>query len=155
MFEVLRYVMINKYEAIKDINGKDFKRLIGIRRETFNKMLTVVVNHEEGRKQIIGRPQKLRYEDQIFMMLEYLREYRTYYHISVSYGISESNCYKIIKKIEDILIKSKVFSLPVRKELSNKDTGIKAILIDATETPIERPKKNRDCIIQAKRKGIR
>jgi len=29
------------------------------------------------------------------------------------------------------------------------------ILIDATETPIERPKKTKDIFIQEKRKGIR
>ncbi len=57
---------MKQYEAIKDIDAKDFKRLTGIRRETFKKMFEVVVKHEEARKRIIGRPQKLRYEDQIF-----------------------------------------------------------------------------------------
>lgn len=147
--------MSKKYEVIRELVDRDFKRLSGVRKETFKKMVEVVINYEETRKRIIGRPQKLSYEDQILMMLEYLREYRTYYHIAINYGISESNCYKIIKKIEEILIKSKEFRLPDRKEMLNKDTGIKVILIDTTETPIERPKKNRDCIIPGKRKDIR
>ena len=46
-----------------------------------------------------------------------------------------------LKKVEDILIKPKGFSLPVRKEMTKSDTGIKVILIDVTETPIEHPKK--------------
>ncbi len=32
----------------------------------------------------------------LLMVLEYLREYRTYFHIGQSYGMSESNCFKII-----------------------------------------------------------
>jgi len=115
-------------------------------------MLEVVIKHEEERKLLMGRPQKLRYEEQILMMLEYLGEYRTYYHIAVNYGISEGTYYKIIKKIEDILIKSKEFSLPFKWELSNKENGIKVIVIDTTETPIERPKKNKDCIYSGKKK---
>ncbi len=43
--------------------------------------------------------------------------------------------------IEDILIKSKVFSLPGKKALLKSDTEFEVILIDATESPIERPKK--------------
>ena len=39
------------------------------------------------------------------MTLEYTREYRTYFHVASSYGVSESSCYKGIKWIEDVLIK--------------------------------------------------
>ncbi|KIC73168.1 hypothetical protein DB42_CG00010, partial [Neochlamydia sp. EPS4] len=41
-----------------------------------------------------------------------------------------------------------------RKELLKSDTEYEVILIDATETPIERPKKNKSAIIQGKRKNI-
>jgi hypothetical protein len=58
-----------------------------------------------------------------------------------SYGLSESTCYRNCKWIEDILIKSKVFSLPGKKALLNSDTEFEVILIDATESTIERPKK--------------
>ena len=44
-------------------------------------------------------------EDRVLMTLEYMREYRTYFHIGASYGISESSAYRNIKWIEDILIK--------------------------------------------------
>ena len=46
-------------------------------------MVKLLKDFEEKRKKISGRPLKLIYADQILMMLEYLREYRTYYHISV------------------------------------------------------------------------
>ncbi|KJV52299.1 DDE superendonuclease family protein [Orientia tsutsugamushi str. Gilliam] len=34
------------------------------------------------------------------MALEYLREYRTYFHIGQNYGISESSAYKAVKWVE-------------------------------------------------------
>ena len=44
-----------------------------------------------------GRGPKLNIEAVLLMTLEYLREYRTYFHISKSYGISESYAYKLIR----------------------------------------------------------
>jgi hypothetical protein len=43
-------------------------------------------------------------EETLLMTLEYLREYRTYFHISQSYGLSEGYTYKLIKWVEDTLI---------------------------------------------------
>lgn len=48
-----------------------------------------------------GRKNKLNEEDMLVMVLEYLREYRTYFHISQSYGVSESTAYKTVKWVED------------------------------------------------------
>jgi len=146
---------MSKYEEIKDRSGGDFKRLTGVRKATFRKMVEEVIRHEKERKKISGRPLKLSYEDQVLMTLEYSREYRTYFHISADYGMSEANCYRLIKKTEDILIRSDDFRLPDRKELAESDTEIRGILVDATETPIERPEKNRNFITQVKSSGIR
>jgi hypothetical protein len=89
-------------------------------------------------------------EDQVLMALEYWREYRTYFHIGKNYGISESAAYLGIRWIEDTLIKDGVFSLPSRRALAEiKPEEI--ILIDATETPVERPKKNSAGVIQVRR----
>ena len=48
-----------------------------------------------------GRKNKLSEENMLLMALEYLREYRTYFHISQSYGVSESTAYKTVKWVED------------------------------------------------------
>jgi len=87
------------------------------------------------------------------MTLEYLREYRTYFHVSKSYGISESYAYKTIRWVEDILIKSKKFSLPGRKALLKSDVEYELVLVDASEHPIQRPKKNKNISTLEKRKG--
>lgn len=69
------------------------------------------------------------------------REYRTEFHIGLTYGVSEATVCRTIKKIEDVLMKSGKFRLPGRKALQPSDTLIEVVLIDATEQPIERPKK--------------
>lgn len=44
--------------------------------------------------------------------------------------------------VEDTLIKHPDFALPGRKALLKSDMEYEVILIDTSETPIERPKKN-------------
>lgn len=50
--------------------------------------------------------------DRLLMALEYIREYRTYFHVSQNYGLSKSAAYDSIKWIEDTLIKHPDFALP-------------------------------------------
>ena len=76
------------------------------------------------------------------MTLEYIREYRTYLHIATSYGIAERHAVEARRWVENTLIQSKEFRLPGRKALLKSDNEFEVILIDATESPIERPKKN-------------
>ncbi len=50
-----------------------------------------------------------------------------------------------------VLMKSGEFRLPGRKVLQPSDTLIEVVLIDATEQPIERPKKSSASTTAAKR----
>ena len=102
-----------------------------------------------------ARAKKLTIEQMLRITLEYLREYRTYFHIANSYGISESNCYYTIRFVEEALIKSGRFKLPARKALLKSDVEYEVILIDASESPIERPKKSKGNTIQERRRDIR
>ena len=140
-----------KFEQIKSESQEGFRRLTGIKRTTFDVMTTILSEAEALLKAQGGKPNKLSIEDRLLMALEYLREYRTYFHISRSYGISESACYRNIRWVEDTLIKDGKFSLPGRKALLKSDVEYEVVLIDATETPIERPKKNKSTFIPEKR----
>ncbi len=84
-----------------------------------------------------------------------MREYRTFTVIAVSYGVSESSTFKTIRWVEDTLIQSKEFSLPGKKALYKDDIEYEVILVDATESPIERPKKSKRSTTQAKRNDTR
>jgi hypothetical protein len=55
--------------------------------------------------------------------------------------------------MEDALVKDGRFSLPGTKALLKSGTEYKVVLIDATETPIESPKKDKSGITPAKRSG--
>ncbi len=58
------------YEQVKSLKPEDFKRLCGVRPETFKQMLEAVGSHSLA-KQKTGRPGKLCLEDQLLMTLEY------------------------------------------------------------------------------------
>ena len=136
-----------RYETVQKLRNRDFKRLTGVQRSTFEKMLEVV---EKGLREF-GRPPKLNRADQLLMTLMYWREYRTEFHIGQTYGVSEATVCRTIKKVEDVLIKSKQFHLPGKKVMQLSDTVIEIVLVDATEQPIERPKKDNAGTIAAKR----
>lgn len=144
-----------KYDNLKRTSDKEFRRVAGVKRETFNVMVEILTIAHKLKKAKGGRPNKLCIEDMLLMALEYIREYRTYLHIAASYGISESNTFSTIRWVENILIKSKEFKLPGKKALLQSENEFEIILIDATESPIERPKKNKSNIIPEKRSAIR
>jgi hypothetical protein len=139
-----------RYETVQTLKDEDFKRSTGVQRSTFEKMLEVV---ETGLRDF-GRPPKLRRADQLLLTLMYWREYRTEFHIGLTYGVSEATVCRTIKKVEDVLIQSKQFHLPGKKALQPSDTLIEIVLVDVTEQPIERPKKGSAGTTAAKRSVI-
>jgi hypothetical protein len=142
--------MLMKFEQIKDESEEGFRRLTGIKQTTFDVIIRILNQTETLLKERGGKPNKLSIEDRLLMTVEYLREYRTYFHISRSYGISESACYRNIRWVEDTLVKDGKFSLPGRKALLKSDVEYEVVLIDATETPIERPKKTKILLFRQK-----
>jgi hypothetical protein len=132
-----------KYEQIKSLEDEKFRRLTGVKKATFEKMTAILREADIKKKAQGGRKSKLSIDDRLLMALEYIREYRTYFHVSQSYGVSESTSYDIIKWIEETLIKHPDFALPGRKALLKSDIEYEVVLIDATETQVERPKKKK------------
>jgi hypothetical protein len=136
-----------RYETVKALKDEDFKRSTGVSRKMFEKMLAVL--QKEMRD--FGRPPKLGRADQLLMTLMYWREYRTEFHIGISYGVSEATVFRTIQKVKNVLMKSGEFRLPGKKALQPSDTLIEVVLIDATEQPVERPKKSNANTTAAKR----
>lgn len=138
------------------ISNGQFQRLTGVKRRTFEKMCFIIKAVKEQRRKHPnrGKEPKLCNEDQLLMMLMYNREYRTYMHIAADYGISESQCWRIVTDLENILIQSNAFRLPGKKALTKSNIKWSVVLVDVGESPVERPKKNSGRIIQGKRKSI-
>jgi hypothetical protein len=143
-----------KYETLKEYSNTKFRRITGVKRTTFEKMIELLRPAKEKLTTKGGPKPSLIVEEMLLATLEYWREYRTYAHIAASYGVSESSIFRMIKWVEDILIKDGTFSLPGKKALLKKEAAYKVILIDATESPVERPKKNKECGTQENKNVI-
>ncbi|WP_445304742.1 helix-turn-helix domain-containing protein [Microcoleus sp. Pol7_A1] len=63
-----------------------------------------IVKAEKILQKKSGRPSKLCVENQILMTLSYLREYPTFFHLGIKWGINESNAYRIVIITEKALI---------------------------------------------------
>lgn len=81
----------------------------------------------------------------------YLRENRTYFHIGHAYGVNASTAYRIVRHVEDVFSKEKTFHLPSKRQLQASDLELSFVIVDVTETPIERPKKSNVIPTVAKR----
>ncbi|WP_105628911.1 IS5 family transposase [Spiroplasma poulsonii] len=140
----------NKFNTLND---REWLRLTGIKKSTFNKMLDILKVAEIEKFKKGGKTNKLSLENRLLMTLLYWREYQTYFHLGKSFDISEANFYRNIKWIEDILIKNSDFQqLAGKKALINDYFNDKTIIIDATETPIQRPKKGQKQSYSGKKK---
>jgi Helix-turn-helix of DDE superfamily endonuclease len=106
-----------KIDTILRLPEVSFRRLTGIKKQTYIEMCAVLRAAETQQKARGGKANPLSIESRLLMLLEYWRDYRTYFHIGGSYGASESTAFRTIRWCEDTLI-------------------------DATQTPVERPQKS-------------
>jgi len=143
---------MERYERLKKLKPELFKRLTGVKPHTFEAMLVECEIANKKKKSRGGKPNKLSISTQILLMLEYYREYRSMAHMAFDYEVSEATVSRTIQEIESVLLKSGKFSLPSKKALY-EEGGIELeyVLIDATECPVERPKKSKDNAIVGKR----
>jgi len=138
------------YEDVRNLKAGDFKRLCGVSKETFAAMCQVVSQHKRQTRR--GRRSNLSIENQLLLTLSFWREYRTMFHLGRDWGLHESNVSRLVRRIEDALIKSGEFSLPGKKRLLESER-VKYTIVDVTEREIERPKKNSGGFIRASASG--
>ena len=89
-----------------------------------------------------GKPPKLKPEDKLYVTLKYLREYRTMDSIAAEYGVCKGTVCLAIQWVEDTLMKDGTFELPGKRVLKRKSPSIQYVVVDVTESPINRPKNN-------------
>jgi len=131
---------MDKYTNIKNYKPERFKAVTGVSPATFEAMLEVIEQEYAKVRRKGGPKRKLTCENMLLMTLEYYKEYRTYECIGASYDLHKTNVGDVIKWVEDILIGSGIFSLPSKRKLTQPNTEIEVIVVDTTETPIQRPK---------------
>ena len=145
---------MNHYEKTKKLNDVDFKQIIGVKRETFSAMVEVlsaayIKKHAKG-----GRKPKLTIEEQLILTLKYLRQYVTQKELAYEFEVGEATVHDIIEWVENTLVKDEKLKLPGKKALL-EENEIEVVLVDVTESPVERPKKNSGNGILGKRSVTR
>jgi Helix-turn-helix of DDE superfamily endonuclease len=117
----------------------EFRRLSGVTRKTF-RLMVEDVKHAETTKKKSGKPHHLSPENRVLLFLEYLRDYPTFLRLGVNWGVHESTAKRIQNRVEDILIQNPNFHVQGRKRLQ-ADSTLEFVVVDASERPVERPKK--------------
>ena len=134
------------------LTDKQFKRRFGVQRATFKAMLKALQPEWRTPPKPGAKP-KLDLNDRILVALEYWREYRTYFHISTNWGISESTVCRIVHWVEDTLMRTGQFRLPGKQQLVRGFGTPSVVIVDVTETRIERPKRRQRAFYSGKQKG--
>lgn len=134
-------------------NDEKFKRRIGTTKPVFMTMLEILQAAHEKLHKSGGKPNDLSPGDKLLVTLKYYREYVTMESIGDDFDCAKSSICRSIHWVEDVLSADGRFALPGKKSLQSEEP--KAVAIDVTEHPIERPKKNKRIGIRERKKGIR
>ena len=135
-----------RYETIENLPGPAFKRLTGVKKPIFDQMLAALTQGSRS----FGRPPALSHPNQLLLTLNYWREYRTLFHIAKDFGVSEATACRTVNRTEDRLLRSGRFRLPGKKALRPGNTTFQVVLVDAAESPVERPFKKSEGPLQRK-----
>src|SRR5215510_15066636 len=124
----------------KNYNDKvsKFRRLFGVKPKTFKQMKGILEKEYDEMHEKGGSPPKLSVEQKLYITLTYLREYRTMEHIGWDYGVSKSTVCESIQWVENTLVKDGRFKLAGKVTLKNTPSLKGFIVIDVTESPINR-----------------
>ncbi len=145
--------MDNKTRIAK-LKEEEYQALFGVRKPTFEAMLTVLTERFAQMHSAGGRPPRLSVLDKLIITLGYYREYRTMQHIGFDYDVSKSRISDAVRWVEDTLLKSGQFSLPSKRALLDSNTDIEIVIVDVTEQETERPQKNKANHTQARKNAI-
>jgi hypothetical protein len=127
-------------KKLKNMSDKKFRRIVGVKKETFGHMRRLV-NSKLPKIKRAGPKDKLSNMKKLLLTLEYWTNYNSLLEVGEMFEISETTASRIVIKIENILANAGLCKLPGKKSLLTSATD--AVLIDATECAIERPKRNK------------
>lgn len=129
-----------------------FNRLVGMEVKDFQSILEKLMPLWE--KKVLstykrpGRNFKLHLADMLMLLLIYYRSYISQEFLGYLFGIDDSRVCRLIKRLEPLL--ARVVAIRKDRHLSQKE--VENLIIDATEQPIERPKKKQKQYYSGKKK---
>lgn len=139
------------YKIAQKLSLENFKRRFGVHGASFNHLVKALKPLWRDTSKPGVKP-KLALADRVLVCWEYWREDRTYFHIGSSWGVSESTVCRIVRWVEDQLIRCGQFRLAGKKQLVRGFAHPQVVVMDVTETPIERPKRRQRQFYSGKKK---
>ena len=90
---------MDNYAKTEKLNDEDFKEIIGVTRNTFEAMITILRNayNARPRKWRGGRKKKLSFEEQLMLTLKYYRYYVTQKALAFEFEVGEATVSDTIK----------------------------------------------------------
>src|ERR1700730_14549559 len=144
-----------RFGSVKELKGEAFRRLTGIQRDTFEEMAALLFAAKCKQKAAGGKPNTLCIEDQLLMMLEYWREYRTYFHIAQAYELSESARLPQHQMVRKHAGQEQSLSVAGAQVCCCKRAGVRHRLDRRNRNTHRTDKKNKGATIRARRSGTR
>ena len=157
--------MESKTERFKR-SPRTFRAITGLTVSKFNQLyLELLPLYEKAeskrlrkanrqRKSGGGRKKELHLEDQLIMLLMYYRLYISQEFLGILFNLHNCNVSRQIKYLEPLL--AKIFKIPSRKikltETELTEEKIIEFFVDATEQPVNRPKKRQKRYYSGKKK---
>lgn len=142
------------FESLKSLTPAEFLRDVGLTLEQFltvRDQVVAVMTAERTRYPIKNRGKqvsRLTVEDKLLLMLTYVRHYPTFQQLGRQFGISESYAHKLYERYRDMLIR--LVRLPGHK--AGLMPGLRALFLDVTEQPLERPTRRQQAYYSGKKK---
>ena len=134
LFEItdmlLNYVKLSQRPRV-------FRKLTGLSLQEFARILDLVSDSFTKAFPKIGRLRKVAtHEDRLILILLYYRSYVTHEFIGYFVGLDDANVCRLFARIEPLIAKH----IHIKKDRSLTEDVVGALLTDATEQPIQRPK---------------
>ena len=129
-----------------------FNRLVGMEVKDFECILEKLMPLWE--KKVLsaykrpGRNFKLNLADMLMLLLIYYRSYITQEFLGYLFGIDDSRVCRLIKRLEPLLARV----VAIRKDRHLSQEEVENLIIDATEQPVQRPKRGQRKYYSGKKK---
>lgn len=132
-----------RWKNIRKLQGDQFRRVTGVKKTTFIKLTELLRPKWILRRKSGGPAPKLGLENQLLLTLSYWRNYGTLLETGTKFSVSETSAWRIYRWIEENLKNEKILHLPGKKQLLLGKDKYEVVVFDVTESPIERPKRNK------------
>ena len=135
-------------ETVGAYSESKFHRTFGIHKAEFRRLLGIVESWMEKKHKEGGRPFRLTAYDRLAITLFYIRQYNTMEIIANYWGIWKGTVCKACNETMACLVTSGVLRLEGMKKLKPGDI----VVIDVTESPVDRPGKGQKEFYSGKKK---